>query len=111
MSKRDVVIVAGSRTPQGKMNGSLSSLSAVELGTIALRGALDRSGIDPSVIDTVILGQVLTAGAGQGPARQTSIGAGLGWNVPATTINSVLSKLCPLSFSRVSQLMSYISAS
>lgn len=90
MSTRDVVILAGARTPQGKMNGALSSLTAPELGAHALRGAIERSGLDASKIDTVIMGNVLTAGLGQGPARQASIAAGIGWNVPATTIN----KLC-----------------
>lgn len=90
MSTRDVVILAGARTPQGKVNGALSSLTAPELGAHALRGAIERSGLDASKIDTVIMGNVLTAGLGQGPARQASIAAGIGWNVPATTIN----KLC-----------------
>ncbi|HRN29043.1 MAG TPA: acetyl-CoA C-acyltransferase, partial [Terrimesophilobacter sp.] len=90
MSTRDVVILAGARTPQAKMNGGLSSLSATELGAHALRAAIERSGLDTSAIDTVIMGNVLTAGLGQGPARQASIAAGIGWNVPATTIN----KLC-----------------
>lgn len=90
MSTRDVVILAGARTPQGKMNGALSSLTAPELGAHALRAAIERSGIDASAIDTVIMGNVLTAGLGQGPARQASIAAGIGWDVPATTIN----KLC-----------------
>src|SRR5690606_37017998 len=61
-----------------------------ELGAHALRAAIDRSGVDASDIDVVIMGNVLTAGLGQGPARQASIAAGIGWNVPATTIN----KLC-----------------
>lgn len=90
MSTRDVVILAGARTPQAKMNGALASLTAPELGAHALRAAIERSGLDASVIDTVIMGNVLTAGLGQGPARQASIAAGIGWNVPATTIN----KLC-----------------
>ncbi|MBX3093108.1 MAG: acetyl-CoA C-acetyltransferase [Cryobacterium sp.] len=90
MSTRDVVILAGARTPQGKMNGALSSLSAPELGAHALRAAVERSGVDASAIDVVIVGNVLTAGLGQGAARQASIGAGIGWDVPATTIN----KLC-----------------
>ena len=85
----DVVIVSGARTPQGRIKGQLASLSAVELGTIALRAAIERSGIPASDIDAVIFGQVLQAGAGQNPARQTAIGAGVGWNTPATTINKV----------------------
>lgn len=90
MNQRDVVILAGARTPFGKLNGALSSLSSVELGAAALRAALERSGVAVADIDAVIFGQVLQAGAGQGPARQTSIASGIGWNVPATTIN----KLC-----------------
>ena len=89
MTTRDVVILAGARTPQGKMNGQLSSLTAVELGTIALKGAIERSGVDVDAIDAVIMGNVLTAGLGQGPARQAAIHAGIGWNVPATTINKI----------------------
>ncbi len=90
MNQRDVVILAGARTPLGKLNGVLSSLTSVELGAIALRAAIERSGVDVADINAVIFGQVLQAGVGQGPARQTSIAAGIGWNVPATTIN----KLC-----------------
>jgi acetyl-CoA C-acetyltransferase len=85
----DVVIVSGARTPQGRIKGQLASLSAVELGTIALSAAIERSRIPASDIDAVIFGQVLQAGAGQNPARQTAIGAGVGWNTPATTINKV----------------------
>ena len=85
----DVVILGASRTPQGKIRGQLSSFSAVELGTIAIRSALERSGVDPSAVDFVIMGQVLQAGAGQNPARQSAIAAGIGWNVPATTLNRV----------------------
>ncbi len=90
MEQRDVVILAGARTPQGKLNGSLSALSAAELGATALRAAIARSGVDVADIDAVLFGQVLQAGAGQGPARQTSIAAGISYDVPATTIN----KLC-----------------
>lgn len=90
MTDRDVVLLAGARTPQGKLGGGLSPLSAVELGTIALRAAIERSGVDVADIGHVIMGNVLQAGLGQGPARQVSIGAGLGWDVPTVTIN----KLC-----------------
>ena len=85
----DVVILSAARTPQGKILGSLASQSAVQLGAVALRRALEQSGVDASDVDAVIFGQVLQAGAGQNPARQTAIGAGIGWNVPATTINKV----------------------
>jgi acetyl-CoA C-acetyltransferase len=89
MSTDDVVILSAARTPLGKIKGALASFSAVQLGTIAVRKALEKSGIGAEAVDTVIFGQVLQAGAGQNPARQTAIGAGIGWNVPATTINKV----------------------
>jgi len=89
MSTDDVVILSAARTPLGKIKGALSSFSAVQLGTIALKKALERSGLGADAVDTVLFGQVLQAGAGQNPARQTAIGAGIGWNVPATTINKV----------------------
>jgi len=85
----DVVILSAARTPLGKIKGTLASQSAVQLGTVALRHALERSGIGAEAVDAVIFGQVLQAGAGQNPARQTSIAAGIGWNVPAVTINKV----------------------
>jgi acetyl-CoA C-acetyltransferase len=85
----DVVILSAARTPLGKILGSLATQSAVQLGTIALRRALEQSGAAVSDVDAVIFGQVLQAGAGQNPARQTAIGAGIGWDVPATTINKV----------------------
>ncbi|MGN6428843.1 MAG: acetyl-CoA C-acetyltransferase [Leifsonia sp.] len=88
-SPNDVVILSAARTPLGKITGALAPLSAVQLGTIALRRALEQSGVGADAVDTVIFGQVLQAGAGQNPARQTAIGAGIGWNVPATTINKV----------------------
>ncbi|MEO6943979.1 MAG: acetyl-CoA C-acetyltransferase [Lacisediminihabitans sp.] len=89
MNQRDVVILAGARTPFGKLNGTISALSAVELGTAALRAAIERSSVAVEDIGAVIMGQVLQAGANQGPARQVSIAAGIGWNVPATTINKI----------------------
>ena len=85
----DVVILSAARTPLGKVTGALASQTAVQLGTVALRKAIEQSGLAASDIDTVIFGQVLQAGAGQNPARQTAIGAGIGWDVPATTINKV----------------------
>ena len=85
----DVVILAGARTPQGRLNGQLAPFSAVELGAKAIAAALTRSGINATDIDQVIMGQVLQAGAGQNPARQSAVGAGIGWNVPAVTINKV----------------------
>ncbi|WP_026851243.1 acetyl-CoA C-acetyltransferase [Glaciibacter superstes] len=89
MSAHDVVIIAGSRTPQGRINGQLSSLTAVQLGAAAIAGALDRAGVAPDQVDTVLMGQVLQAGCGQNPARQSAIAAGIPWNVPAMTLNKV----------------------
>jgi acetyl-CoA C-acetyltransferase len=85
----DVVILSGVRTPQGRLNGQLASFTAVELGAHAIRAALAASGVDSGKVDAVIMGQVLQAGAGQNPARQSAIGAGIGWNVPTVTINKV----------------------
>jgi len=85
----DVVILAGARTPQGRLNGQLASFTAVELGAHAIKAAIAASGIDAGRVDAVIMGQVLQAGAGQNPARQSAIGAGIGWNVPTVTINKV----------------------
>jgi acetyl-CoA C-acetyltransferase len=85
----NIVIVAAGRTAVGSFAGSLSSLSATALGAAVVRGLLERSGLAPEQIDEVILGQVLTAGSGQNPARQTSILAGLPHKVPAMTINKV----------------------
>lgn len=83
------VIVAGARTPIGKLQGSLSGFSAVDLGGIAIRGALEKAGVAPDQVDYVIMGQVLQAGAGQIPARQAAVRAGIPMTVPALTINKV----------------------
>ncbi|PYI67278.1 acetyl-CoA C-acyltransferase [Arthrobacter livingstonensis] len=85
----DVVILSGARTPQGRLNGQLAAFTAVELGTKAIAAAVERSGIAAADVDYVIMGHVLQAGAGQNPARQSSVGAGIGWGVPAVTINKV----------------------
>jgi acetyl-CoA C-acetyltransferase len=85
----DVVILAAARTPQGRLNGQLASFTAVELGAHAIKAALAASGVDAGRVDAVIMGQVLQAGAGQNPARQSAIAAGIGWNVPTVTINKV----------------------
>jgi acetyl-CoA C-acetyltransferase len=85
----DVVILAAARTPQGRINGQLASFSAVDLGAHAIKAALAASGVDAGQVEAVIMGQVLQAGAGQNPARQSAVGAGIGWNVPAVTINKV----------------------
>ncbi|MBG6057901.1 acetyl-CoA acetyltransferase family protein [Cryobacterium sp. MP_M5] len=89
MNSIEVVILAGSRTPQGRVNGRLAGLSAVQLGSAAIRGALDRAGVSPGQVDSVLMGQVLQAGCGQNPARQSAIAAGIPWNVPAMTLNKV----------------------
>lgn len=85
----EVVILAGARTPQGRLNGQLAGLTAVELGARAIAGAIARAGIDTADIDHVIMGQVLQAGAGQNPAKQSAVAAGVPWGVPAVTINKV----------------------
>jgi acetyl-CoA C-acetyltransferase len=85
----DIVIVAAARTPQGRLKGQLASFTAPQLGSFAIKGALAQSSIDPSAIDAVIVGQVLAAGSGQNAARQASIGAGIGWDVPAHSVNKV----------------------
>lgn len=85
----DVVILAAARTPQGRLNGQLASFTAVELGAHAIKAALAASGVGADKVDAVIMGQVLQAGAGQNPARQSAIAAGIGWNVPTVTINKV----------------------
>ncbi len=85
----DVVILAAARTAVGKFGGSLAGIAAPELGAIVIRDLLQRTGLKPEQIDEVILGQVLTGGAGQNPARQSAIRAGLPQDVPAMTINKV----------------------
>ena len=86
---KEVYIVSAVRTPIGSFNGSLSSVSATRLGSIAIKGAIDKAGIPASVVDEVFMGCVLQAGLGQAPARQAAIYAGLGDHVPCTTINKV----------------------
>lgn len=83
------VIVSGARTPIGRLLGGLKGQSAVDLGAIAIKGALEKGNVPVSAVDYVIMGQVLTAGAGQMPARQTAIKAGIGWDVPALSINKM----------------------
>lgn len=86
---RRAVILGGARTPFGKLGGALASLSAVELGALAATAALERSGVSPSDIQNTIFGQVLQGGAGQNPARQVALRAGVGIEAPAETINRV----------------------
>jgi acetyl-CoA C-acetyltransferase len=83
------VIVAGARTPIGRLLGGLTSLSAADLGAIAIKGALEKAGVSGEQVDYVIMGQVIQAGAGQNPARSASVGAGIPMNVPTITINKV----------------------
>jgi acetyl-CoA C-acetyltransferase len=83
------VIVAALRTPFGRLGGGLAGRQATELGSLVIRAALDRAGIENSEVEYTIMGQVLQAGAGQAPARQAAIGAGLPKETPADTINKV----------------------
>ncbi|MET0702264.1 MAG: acetyl-CoA C-acetyltransferase [Mycobacterium sp.] len=83
------VIVAGARTPIGKLMGSLKDFSGSDLGAIAIKAALEKAKVPASLVDYVIMGQVLTAGAGQMPARQSAVDAGIGWDVPSLTINKM----------------------
>src|SRR5437763_395132 len=83
------VIVGGARTPIGRLLGGLSSFSAVDLGGIAIGAALERSGLQGTDVDYVVMGQVLQAGAGQITARQAAVAAGIPMTVPALTVNKV----------------------
>jgi acetyl-CoA C-acetyltransferase len=85
----DIVIAAAARTPVGAFNGALSSLPGHELGAVAIRAALERAGVDAAEVDEVILGQVLQAAAGQGPARQASVKAGIPVTAPAWSLNQL----------------------
>ena len=85
----DVVIVGAVRTPIGRFGGGLAPLDAVTFGSVAVREAVGRAGIDPADVDRVLLGHVLQAGAGQNPARQAALAAGLGMHTPAETLNKV----------------------
>lgn len=84
-----VVIVSAARTPIGSFMGSLSSLTATQLGSAAIKGALEKINLDPSLVQEVFMGNVVQAGVGQAPARQAALGAGLPDTVPATTVNKV----------------------
>jgi acetyl-CoA C-acetyltransferase len=86
---REPVIVGGARTPIGRLLGSLAGFSGADLGGIAIKAALERSGVPADQVDYVIMGQVLQAGAGQIPARQAAVAAGLPMSVPALTVNKV----------------------
>ena len=86
---KEVYIVSAVRTPMGSFLGSLSTVPATVLGTTAIKGALEKGNVDPSIIDEVFMGNVLQANVGQAPARQAAMGAGLSENVPCTTVNKV----------------------
>jgi acetyl-CoA C-acetyltransferase len=92
-----VYIVSAARTPIGSFLGSLSSLSATQLGSVAIKGAVERSGVKPEDVDEVFFGNVLSAGLGQGPARQCALGAGL----PQTTICTTVNKVCASSLKAI----------
>ena len=83
------VIVAGARTPIGKLQGALAALTAMDLGGAAIRAALERAGVAPHDVDYVVMGQVLLAGVGQMPARQAAVKAGIPMSVPSTIVNKV----------------------
>ncbi|MDR5701327.1 acetyl-CoA C-acetyltransferase [Agromyces aerolatus] len=85
----EAVIIAGARTPFARISGNLAARTAAELGAVAIRAAIERAGISPDDVDAVLMGQVLQAGAGQNPAKQSAVAAGIPWRVPATTVNKV----------------------
>lgn len=88
---KEVYIVSAVRTPLGSFGGALSSLSAIQLGSTAIKGALEKAGVDASEVEEVFMGNVCSANLGQAPARQAALGAGVGQNVPCTTVNKVCS--------------------
>src|SRR5687768_13434214 len=89
MAIAEAFLVSAARTPIGAFQGELSGSSAPELGAVAIAGALQRAGLGPEHIDEVYMGNVLSAGVGQAPARQAAIGAGVPHSVPATTVGKV----------------------
>ena len=88
---KKVVIVSYSRTPMGSFGGCLSTVSATKLGSIAIKGAMDKINLDPNIIDEVYMGNVISSGLGQAPAKQAAIFAGINNNTPCTTVNKVCS--------------------
>lgn len=86
---KEVYIISAVRTPIGSFGGSLSSFTAVQLGAIAFKGAIEKAGVDPQLIQEVFVGNVIAAGLQQAPATQVAVGAGLGYNIPCTLINKV----------------------
>jgi acetyl-CoA C-acetyltransferase len=89
VSDNPSVIVAGARTPIGRLLGGLKDLSAADLGGVAIRAALEKAGVQPEQVDYVIMGQVILAGAGQNPARGAAVAGGIPMTVPSITINKV----------------------
>ena len=89
MSKKEVFIISAARTPMGSFLGGLSSVSATTLGSFAIKGAIEKANINSNLVDEVYMGNVLQAGVGQAPARQAAVEAGIGKNVPCTTVNKV----------------------
>ena len=88
---KNVVITSYSRTPMGSFGGALSSVSATKLGSIAIKGAIDKINLDPNTVNEVYMGNVIAAGLGQAPAKQAAIFAGIADTTPCTTINKVCS--------------------
>jgi acetyl-CoA C-acetyltransferase len=86
---KEVYIISAVRTPIGSFGGSLSALTAVELGAVAFKGAIQKAGVDPKHVQEVFVGNVISAGLKQAPATQVAVGAGLGYNIPCTLINKV----------------------
>jgi len=86
---KEVYIVSAVRTPIGSFGGSLVSLSATQLGSLAVKGAMSKIGLDPTTVQEVFFGNVISAGLGQAPATQVAVGAGLGYDIPCTLINKV----------------------
>jgi len=86
---KEVYVISAVRTPIGSFGGSLSALTAVELGAVAFKGAIQKAGVDPKQVQEVFVGNVISAGLKQAPATQVAVGAGLGYNIPCTLINKV----------------------
>lgn len=86
---KEVYIISAVRTPIGSFGGSLAGMTAVQLGSIAVKGAVQKAGVDPALIQEVFIGNVIPAGLGQAPATQIAAGAGLGFNIPCTLVNKV----------------------
>lgn len=101
---REVVIVGAARTPVGSFGGSLSKLSAIDLGVVAAKEAMKRAGVKPEMVEDVLIGNILSAGLGQNPARQVAINAGIPETTPAMTIN----KLCGSGLRTVSMAAQFI---